>query len=47
MDNVIPLKQLNDEIIHDPSTTIVEKLEMTPELKKAFDDAGYNTEELE
>lgn len=30
---------------HDPSTTIVERIEMTPELKQAFENAGYEVED--
>ena len=35
-----------EEVIHDPTTTIVERIEMTPELRKAFENAGYNTEDV-
>lgn len=30
---------------NDPSTTIVEKVAMTPKLQKAFEDAGYDVKD--
>lgn len=44
MGDVIPFEKPEREIEHIDSTTMVEKIEMTPELKKAFEDAGYNME---
>ena len=44
MGTVTQLEQ-PEEVIHDPSTTIVERIEMTPELRKAFEDAGYDIED--
>ena len=46
MGDVIPFeKPTKREIEHVDSSTIVEKVEMTDELKKAFEDAGYDVEE--
>lgn len=43
----IELQEDDEQLIakHDPSTTIVEKVDITPEFKKAFEDAGYTIED--
>lgn len=46
MGDVIPFKRPDKrQIEHVDSTTIVEKLEMTPELKAEFEAAGYTVED--
>ena len=45
MDNVVEFKRPDKrEIEHCDSTTIVERMEMTTEMKQAFEDAGYTIE---
>ena len=52
MDKVIPFKQPKEHedgrtplVVHDPTTTIVERIEMTPEMRKAFENAGYDVKD--
>lgn len=45
MGDVLEFKKPDRQIEHVDSSTIVEKIEMTPELKKAFEEAGYDVPE--
>jgi hypothetical protein len=45
--DVLEFKKPDREIEHVDSSTIVEKLELTPELRKEFEAMGYTFEEEE
>jgi hypothetical protein len=45
MGDVIEFDQSKRKIEHVDSTTIVERLEMTPELKAEFEAAGYTVDD--
>ena len=44
-DNVIPFNRTEREIEHVDSTTIVERIQMTDELKQLFEEQGYKIDE--
>lgn len=44
-DNVIPFEKPDKKIEHVDSTTIVERMEMTDEIKAEFEKNGYTIEE--
>ncbi len=46
MGEVIPFKRPEEPPAaeHDPSTTIVEQVELTDEIKQAFENAGFDME---
>jgi len=44
MGDVVEFKKSRRDIQHVDSSTIVEKIEMTPELKKEFEELGYTVD---